>query len=247
MKYAPIPRCSPPICRKVIEVLELERVETAYGSSQILFGVDLAIGEGEAVSLLGRNGMGKTTTVRSIMGLTPPRAGKIHFKGRRIHGLSPCRIARAGIGLVPEGRQIFPNLSVRENLVASARSGDWTLKRVFELFPRLGQRRQNMGDQLSGGEQQMLAIGRALLTNPRLLILDEATEGLAPTVRAVIWQCLRELRELNQSLLLIDTNLEALLKISDRHYILDKGQIVWHGDTENFREAGDLSTRFLSV
>lgn len=228
-------------------MLELTGVETAYGSSRVLFGVDLTIAEGETVSLLGRNGMGKTTTVRSIMGLTPPREGEIRFRGRRINGRSPHRIARAGIGLVPEGRQIFPNLSVHENLMATARDGDWTLARVYELFPALKQRRRHMGNKLSGGEQQMLAIGRALLTNPQLLILDEATEGLAPAIRADIWRCLRELRELGQPLLLIDTNLEALLKICDRHYILDKGRIVWSGDTASFREAGDLHIRYLSV
>ncbi|HLQ85341.1 MAG TPA: ABC transporter ATP-binding protein [Salinisphaeraceae bacterium] len=228
-------------------MLTLEQVATAYGSSQVLFGIDLHIGAGEAVSLLGRNGMGKTTTVRSIMGLTPPRAGMIHFAGRRIDGRAPHRIARAGIGLVPEGRQIFPNLNVYENLVASARSGAWTLARVYELFPRLGQRRRHMGNQLSGGEQQMLAIGRALLTNPRLLILDEACEGLAPAIRADIWRCLRELRSLGQPLLVIDTNLEALLEICDRHYILDKGRIVWHGDSGAFRAAGELQEKHLGV
>jgi len=228
-------------------MLNLSQVETAYGSSQVLFGVDLDIAEGETVSLLGRNGMGKTTTVRSIMGMTPPRAGEIRFGGQRIDGLAPHRIARSGIGLVPEGRQIFPNLSVHENLVVAARDGEWNVQRVLQLFPRVAQRLGHMGNQLSGGEQQMLAIGRALLTNPRLLILDEATEGLAPTIRADIWGCLRELREVGQALLLIDTNLEALLRTCDRHYILDKGKIVWRGDTAHFREAGDLHKRYLSV
>jgi|SRR5699024_10038938 len=228
-------------------MLELAGVETAYGSSRVLFGVEMAVAAGETVSLLGRNGMGKTTTVRSIMGMTPPRAGVIRFAGQRIDGLAPYRVARRGIGLVPEGRQIFANLTVRENLLASACRGEWTLARVLALFPRLAARRHHMGHQLSGGEQQMLAIGRALLTNPRLLILDEATEGLAPAIRADIWHCLRQLRALGQSLLVIDTHLEALLKICDRHYILDKGRIVWQGDTAHFRAAGDLHRRYLGV
>ncbi|MCS4503999.1 High-affinity branched-chain amino acid transport ATP-binding protein LivF [wastewater metagenome] len=229
-------------------MLELEGVESAYGSSRVLFGVDLTVGEGEVVSLLGRNGMGKTTTVRAITGLTPPRAGTIRFRGRRIDGRPAYRIARAGIGLVPEGRQIFPNLSVEENLVAAARGRGWDLAAVYGLFPRLAERRDNPGTRLSGGEQQMLAIGRALMTNPRLLILDEATEGLAPVIRSDIWACIRRLRELGQSLLIIDAGLEALLAVCDRHYIIDRGRIAWHGDGEAFRaEAGALQRRYLSV
>ena len=228
-------------------MLQLAGVETAYGNSQVLFGIDLKIGEGEAVSLMGRNGMGKTTVIRSIMGLTPPRRGSIRFQGRNIRGLPAFLIARAGIGLVPEGRRIFPNLSVRENLLASARPGYWTLQRVYEMFPRLQEREGNMGNQLSGGEQQMLAIGRALMTNPRLLILDEATEGLAPTVRAVIWRCLHQLRELGQSLLIVDHHLESLLRICDRHYIIDKGHIVWSGDSAAFRADSERTLGYLTV
>ncbi|NLO81326.1 MAG: ABC transporter ATP-binding protein [Xanthomonadaceae bacterium] len=228
-------------------MLQLAGVETAYGNSQVLFGIDLKIGEGEAVSLMGRNGMGKTTVIRSIMGLTPPRRGSIRFRGRNIRGLPAFLIARAGIGLVPEGRRIFPNLSVRENLLASARPGYWTLQRVYEMFPRLQEREGNMGNQLSGGEQQMLAIGRALMTNPRLLILDEATEGLAPTVRAVIWRCLHQLRELGQSLLIVDHHLESLLRICDRHYIIDKGHIVWSGDSAAFRADSERTLGYLTV
>ncbi|HEX7381776.1 MAG TPA: ABC transporter ATP-binding protein [Nevskiaceae bacterium] len=228
-------------------MLELRGVETAYGSSRVLFGIDLTVARNEAVSLMGRNGVGKTTTVRSIMGLTPPHAGEIHFLGDRVDGHAPHRMARAGIGLVPEGRQIFPNLSVVENLIATAREGYWTLERVYELFPRLRERHRHMGNQLSGGEQQMLAIGRALLTNPKLLVLDGATEGLAPVVRSTIWQCLRHLRELDQALLIIDTNLEALLAICDRHYIIDRGKVVWSGDSASFRAAGDLQAKYLSV
>jgi branched-chain amino acid transport system ATP-binding protein len=228
-------------------MLELHRVETAYGSSQILFGVDLIVGEGEVVSLMGRNGMGKTTTVRTIMGLAPPKAGEIRFRGRIISGKPAFVTARSGIGLVPEGRRIFPNLTVRENLVAAARAGRWTLERIYRLFPRLQERECNMGTQLSGGEQQMLAIGRALMTNPQLLILDEATEGLAPAVRSDIWRCLRHLRELGQSLLIIDNQLEALLRVCDRHYVIDKGRIAWHGDSDAFRADSALVQRYLAV
>ncbi len=228
-------------------MLELDGVETSYGTSQVLFGIDLSIAEGEAVSLLGRTGMGKTTTVRSIMGLTPPKRGEIRFGGQRISGQPSFRIARAGIGLVPEGRQIFPNLSVAENLIAAARGKGWDLRGVYELFPRLEERRRHMGNQLSGGEQQMLAIGRALMTNPQLLILDEATEGLAPVVRSDIWACLRRLRELGQSLLIIDSSLEALMAVCDRHYIIDRGHIVWEGDSAAFEAHGELQRQYLSV
>lgn len=228
-------------------MLQLERVEAAYGSSQVLFGIDLAVGEGEVVSLMGRNGMGKSTTVRAIMGLLPLKSGTIRFRGRTISGRPPFAIARSGIGLVPEGRRIFPNLTVRENLLAAARRGRWTLERVYQMFPRLQERERNMGTQLSGGEQQMLAIGRALLTNPQLLILDEATEGLAPAVRSDIWQCLRQLRELGQSLLLIDHQLEALLQLCDRHYIIDKGLIVWSGDSTAFRADSTRVQAYLTV
>lgn len=228
-------------------MLRLDRIETSYGSSQVLFGVDLSVGEGEAVSLMGRNGMGKTTTVRSIMGLTPSHAGEIRFAGQLISGRQPYFIARSGIGLVPEGRRIFPNLSVRENLLAPARKGYWNLDRVYELFPRLQERERNLGTQLSGGEQQMLAIGRALMTNPRLLILDEATEGLAPSIRSDIWACLSQLRQQGQSLLIIDHQLDALLRLCERHYILDKGRIVWHGSSHAFNANSEQVKHHLTV
>jgi len=206
-------------------LLEVSNVETCYGLSQVLFGMSIAIAPGEMVTLMGRNGMGKTTTVRSIMGLTPAMAGSIRFDGREIRGLAAYQVAKLGIGLVPEGRQVFPNLTARENLVATAanRNGaadPWTLERVCGLFPRLAERIANMANQLSGGEQQMLAIGRALMTNPRLLILDEATEGLAPLIRAEIWQCLTRLKAAGQSILVIDKNVEALIRIADRHYLI---------------------------
>lgn len=227
-------------------MLQLEGVRAAYGSSQVLFGVDLRVGEGEAVSLMGRNGMGKSSTVRAIMGLLPAR-GLIRFRRQDINGLPSFAIARLGIGLVPEGRRVFPNLTVRENLVAAGRRGPWTLERVYAMFPRLQERERNMGLQLSGGEQQMLAIGRALMTNPHLLILDEATEGLAPAVRSDIWRCLRQLRELGQSLLIIDHQLEALLQLCDRHYIIDKGEIVWSGDSAAFQRESDRVQAHLTV
>lgn len=227
-------------------MLQLEGVRAAYGSSQVLFGVDLRVGEGEAVSLMGRNGMGKSSTVRAIMGLLPAR-GLIRFRRQGINGLPSFAIARLGIGLVPEGRRVFPNLTVRENLVAAGRRGPWTLERVYAMFPRLQERERNMGLQLSGGEQQMLAIGRALMTNPHLLILDEATEGLAPAVRSDIWRCLRQLRELGQSLLIIDHQLEALLQLCDRHYIIDKGEIVWSGDSAAFQRESDRVQAHLTV
>ncbi len=233
-------------------MLQVERLEAAYGTSQVLFGVDLGVGEGEVVTLLGRNGMGKTTTVRAIMGIVRPLAGRVHFGGRPIHGLPSHRIAQVGLGLVPEGRQIFPNLTVRENLVATAanrqrRDDAWTLDRVLGLFPPLEPRLGNMGHQLSGGEQQMLAIARALMTNPRLLVLDEATEGLAPLVRAEIWRCLQELKHAGLSILLIDKNVEALTRIADRHHILEKGRIVWTGLSEELRRQVDVQHRYLGV
>ncbi|MBM3537246.1 MAG: ABC transporter ATP-binding protein [Alphaproteobacteria bacterium] len=236
-------------------MLEVKGLEASYGASQVLFGVDLAIGAGEVVSLLGRNGMGKTTTVRSLLGLLTPRAGAITFGGAAIAGLPAFRIAQAGIGLVPEGRQIFPNLSVRENLIATARaprhsgvsSEPWTLERLYSLFPRLAEREANMGNQLSGGEQQMLAIGRALMTNPRLLILDEATEGLAPLVRAEIWRILDMLKRAGQAILVIDKNVDALTRIADRHYVIEKGRIVWSGDSAALQADTALRSRYLGV
>ncbi|HEU5176618.1 MAG TPA: ABC transporter ATP-binding protein, partial [Burkholderiales bacterium] len=208
-------------------MLEIRDLQTAYGRSQVLFGVNLDIGQKEVVSLLGRNGMGKTTTVRSIMGITPARGGTIHFQGKPIQRLASYRVAQAGIGLVPEGRQVFPNLTVRENLVATARKGPWNLERVFALFGHLKERRNNYGNQLSGGEQQMLAIGRALMTNPRLLILDEATEGLAPRIRAEIYRSIESLKADGLSILVIDKDVKALTRVADRHYVLEKGRVVW--------------------
>jgi branched-chain amino acid transport system ATP-binding protein len=233
-------------------LLELENVETCYGLSQVLFGVSLSIEPGEVVTLMGRNGMGKTTTVRSVLGLTRTRAGSIRFEGRQIRALPAYRVAKLGIGLVPEGRQIFPNLTVRENLVATAanRAGagnPWTLRRVFDLFPLLAERGESMGTQLSGGEQQMLAVGRALMTNPKLLILDEATEGLAPLMRAEIWRCLAGLKAAGLSILLIDKNVEALTRIADRHYIIEKGQVVWTGTSPQLAAASDIQHRYLSI
>ena len=233
-------------------MLTVDDVETSYGPSQVLFGVSLAVGAGEVVTLLGRNGMGKTTTVRSIMGLVCPHAGAIALDGVAITGLPSHKVARAGIGLVPEGRQIFPNLSVRENLMAtaanrSANARPWTLERVFALFPALCERRAHMGDRLSGGEQQMLAIARALMTNPRLLVLDEATEGLAPLVRAGIWRVLERLKAAGQSILVIDKNVAALTRIADRHYVIEKGRIVWSGSSGELRENAGIQHRYLGV
>ena len=218
-------------------MLSVQAIDAAYGDSQVLFGMSFEIAAGEFVTLLGRNGMGKTTTVRSIMGILPIRAGEILFEEQPIHNLPSFRVAKAGIGLVPEGRQVFPNLSVRENLIATAtqpRAGvhGWTIDRVVDLFPALAARFSSMGNQLSGGEQQMLAIGRALMTNPRLLILDEATEGLAPMVRTEIWHCLESLKEEAQAVLVIDKNVDALTRIADRHYIVEKGAVVWAGTSE---------------
>jgi branched-chain amino acid transport system ATP-binding protein len=231
-------------------VLRLDGIETCYGLSQVLFGVSLAIEQGEMITLMGRNGMGKTTTVRSIMGLTPARAGSIRFLDDEIRGLPSYKVAQRGIGLVPEGRQIFPNLSVRENLLATAvsRDGqDWTLGRIYELFPRLAERDASMGNQLSGGEQQMLAIGRALMTNPRLLILDEATEGLAPLIRAEIWRCLASLKRSGLSVLVIDKNVGALLQVADRHFLIERGRVVWKGTSQELAAAPDIQHRYLGV
>jgi branched-chain amino acid transport system ATP-binding protein len=231
-------------------VLDVSGIETCYGLSQVLFGVSFAIAPGEMVTLMGRNGMGKTTTVRSIMGLTPARAGSIRFGGQDIRALPPYKVAKLGIGLVPEGRQIFPNLTVRENLVATAVKRDgaaWTLDTVYELFPRLAERSGSMGNQLSGGEQQMLAIGRALMTNPRLLILDEATEGLAPLIRAEIWRCLARLKGSGLSILVIDKNVGALMRVADRHFLLERGRVVWSGASAALAAAKDVQHRYLGV
>jgi branched-chain amino acid transport system ATP-binding protein len=228
-------------------MLEIRSLETSYGRSQVLFGIDLRIGKGEVVSLLGRNGMGKSTTVRSIMGITPPKSGTISFDGDAIHRLPSYRVAQKGIGLVPEGRQVFPNLTVRENLVATARPGPWTLEGVFRLFPHLEARQGNYGNQLSGGEQQMLAIARALMTNPRLLILDEATEGLAPRIRAEIYRSIGELKAQGLSLLVIDKDVKALTRVADRHYVLEKGRVVWSGSSKDLAADTNVQHRYLGV
>jgi branched-chain amino acid transport system ATP-binding protein len=223
-------------------LLQVHDLETCYGDAQALFGASLNVNAGEFVTLLGRNGMGKTTTVRSIMGIMPPRQGRIVFAGQDITRLASHQIARLGIGLVPEQRQVFANLTVYENLVATAHNHlnqrePWTLTRVYELFPRLQERAGNLGANLSGGEQQMLAIGRALMTNPRLLILDEATEGLAPLVRAEIWHCLQTLKQSGLSVLVIDKNLVPLMRLADTHFILEKGQTIWHGSSDSLMAA----------
>ena len=233
-------------------MLEINELETAYGQSQVLFGMQLNVGEGEVVTLLGRNGMGKTTTLSSVMGIVPSRSGSIRFQGQELRELPAYRIAKTGLSLVPEGRQVFPNLTVMENLVATASnrkgsSNPWNLDRVFDLFPRLPNRIHHMGNQLSGGEQQMLAIGRALMTNPSLLMLDEATEGLAPLIRNEIWNCVRNLKSAGQSILLVDKNIEALTRIADRHYIIEKGKVVWEGDSTKLHNDTKLQGRYLGV
>jgi branched-chain amino acid transport system ATP-binding protein len=232
-------------------MLSVRQLQASYGAAQVLFDISLDVGAGEVVTLLGRNGMGKTTTVRSIMGLLRPRGGEVRFDGAVVTGLAPYRIAQTGIGLVPEGRQIFPTLTVEENLVAtaSARRGSrrWTLDAVYDLFPRLKERRSNLGTQLSGGEQQMLAIGRALMTNPKLLILDEATEGLAPLIRAEIWACLKRLKSERQSILVIDKNVGVLATFADRHVIVEKGRSVWTGTSEELMTDASLKERYLHV
>ena len=233
-------------------MLKVEALETAYGVSQVLFGVTFAVAAGQVVTLIGRNGMGKTTTVLSVMGVVPARAGTVAFDGRQLRGLPSFRVAQAGLGLVPEGRQIFPNLSVRENLVATAanRGGaanPWTLARVFEFFPNLAERQRHFGNQLSGGEQQMLAIGRALMTNPKLLILDEATEGLAPLVRIGIYRSLERLKGEGLSILVIDKDVKALARVADRHYVLEKGRVVWSGSSTELTANQDVQHRYLGV
>ncbi len=233
-------------------MLLVQGLDTAYGVSQVLFGVDLRVGAGEVVTLLGRNGMGKTTTVRSIMGILPSRTGTVVFDGKALRGLPSFRVAQAGLGLVPEGRQVFPNLTVRENLVATAanrgrRADPWTLAKVFALFPQLAERRNHFGNQLSGGEQQMLAIARALMTNPRLLILDEATEGLAPMIRAEIYRSIERLKGAGLSILIIDNEVKALTRIADRHYVLEKGRVVWSGASAALAADGDVQHRYLGV
>jgi branched-chain amino acid transport system ATP-binding protein len=233
-------------------MLEVADLETCYGNIQALFGMTLSCAEGEVTTVLGRNGMGKTTTVSSIMGLLASRAGEIRFNDQLINNWPAYQVAQLGIGLVPEGRQIFPNLSVRENLVAtaanfSASDDPWTLDRVLEFFPRLRERLGNQGRQLSGGEQQMLAIGRALMLNPKLLILDEATEGLAPLIRQEIWRRLEQLRQSGLTILLIDKNIDEFSHIADRHYIVEKGRVVWQGDSDQLTADADLKSRYLGI
>ena len=229
-------------------MLAVEKLQAGYGPAQVLFDVSFAVGAGEVVTLLGRNGMGKTTTIHTVMGLLPARGGAADFEGEALLGRPPYRIAQRGLGLVPEGRQIFPTLTVEENLVATARHGaQWTLPRVYELFPRLAERRGNVGNQLSGGEQQMLAIGRALMTNPKLLILDEATEGLAPLIRAEIWACLARLKHEGQAILLVDKHLDALARIADRHVVIEKGHTVWTGTSAALAANASIKTKYLQV
>ena len=233
-------------------MLEVRDLQTAYGRSQVLFGVNLEIHPGQVATLLGRNGMGKTTTVRSIMGIVRPQQGTISFQNASLVGLPSYRIAQAGIGLVPEGRQVFPNLTVRENLLATAAnrrggSDPWTLEKVYKFFSQLRERQNNYGNQLSGGEQQMLAIGRALMTNPRLLILDEATEGLAPLVRAEIYRSIGRLKAEGLSILLIDKDVRALTRAADVHYVLEKGRVVWSGSSADLAASHDVQHRYLGV
>ncbi|WDP91489.1 MAG: ABC transporter ATP-binding protein [Desulfobacter sp.] len=233
-------------------MLKVKNIETFYGESQALFGVSLDIGESEVVTLLGRNGMGKSTTIKSVMGLTPVKTGDITFRGRPIHAAPPYAIARLGIGLVPEGRQIFPNLTVKENIMATAANptnapSPYTLGEVLSLFPRLKERLTHYGNQLSGGEQQMLAIARALMINPRLLILDEATEGLAPLVRKEIWDSLAALKDKGMSILIVDKNIKALMALARRHYIMERGEIVWSGTTADLQADPACLSRYLGV
>jgi branched-chain amino acid transport system ATP-binding protein len=232
-------------------MLSVERLAASYGPAQVLFDISFSVAEGEVVTLIGRNGMGKTTTIFALMGLLPPEDGKATFDGLSLIGLPPFRIAQAGLGLVPEGRQIFPTLTVEENLVATGatRSGakQWTLDRVYGFFPALAERRNHMGNELSGGEQQMLAIGRALMTNPRLLILDEATEGLAPKIRTEIWQCLRRLKQEGQSILIVDKHLEALLRFADHHVVIERGHVVWTGTSAALAADPSIRQRYLQV
>jgi branched-chain amino acid transport system ATP-binding protein len=233
-------------------MLRLESVESSYDQNQVLFGTAFEVRQGEVVALMGRNGMGKTTTVNNVVGLLRPRRGSIYFEDRLLNGLPPHRITKLGIALVPEGRQIFPTLSVRENLIATAANHGrmrepWTLDRVYELFPQLAERRSHMGNHLSGGEQQMLAIGRALMLCPKLLILDEATEGLAPIIREKIWECLKRLKDSGLSILVIDKNLDELAPLADRSYIMEKGRIVWEGITATLIGTEHLRLRYLGV
>ena len=235
-------------------LLKIDGLQASYGHAQALFGVSLAVDTGQVVTLLGRNGMGRSTTIKCLFGMLAAKAGTMAFSGQPLARLASHQIARLGLGLVPEGRQIFHNLSVEENLVATARAprgghalAPWTLQRVYRFFPRLQERRANLGWQLSGGEQQMLAIGRALMTNPRLLVLDEATEGLAPIIRAEIWAALAALKQEGLSQIVIDKNVGALLKLADRHYVLERGKVVWDGDSTQLRAEPHIIHQYLGV
>ncbi len=233
-------------------MLEVEGLQAAYGRSQVLFDIGLKVGAGEVVTLLGRNGMGKTTTIKTVMGLLPARAGQVRFGAKAITGAAPERVARLGLGLVPEGRQVFPTLTVRENLVATASNrlkakSPWDLDKVYGLFPRLRERAHQMASTLSGGEQQMLAVGRALMTNPQLLILDEATEGLAPLIRAEIWRCVETLKASGQAILIVDKNLSVLKRLADRHFIVEKGRTVWAGTSAELDRNPDIAHRYVGV
>ena len=233
-----------------LPLLALDALEAGYGGAQVLFGVSFTVMPGEVVTLMGRNGMGKTTTLKALFGLIPPRAGTVRIRGADMTGAPPHRIAKAGLGYVPEGRQIFPRLTVEENLVATARpaaAGGWTLDKVYATFPRLRERRGNLGPALSGGEQQMLAIGRALMTNPDLLVLDEATEGLAPILRGEIWAAIARLKATGLAILIVDKNLEALLRIADRHVVLSGGRVAWAGSNAALQADRSLATRHLEV
>ena len=241
-----------PIWVSMKSLLQIENLQAAYGRSQVLFGVNLEVYSGTVVSLLGRNGMGKTTTIRSLLGITQASSGRVRFSGQEVQQWPAYRISRLGIGLVPEGRQIFPLLTVRENLIATAAnrhnlSSTWDLRKVYDLFPMLQNRRDQLGKSLSGGEQQMLAIGRALMTNPKLLILDEATEGLAPLIRDEIWGVLESLKEQGQSILLIDKNLDQLMRLVDQHFLMERGRIVWEGTSKELRQNPELIRRYLGV
>ena len=228
-------------------MLVVEGLQAGYGEAQVLHDIHLSVGQGQVVTLLGRNGMGKTTTISTIFGLLAARGGRVSIDGRDVTRAAPHRIARAGLGLVPEGRQVFPTLDVRENLIATARPGHWTLPRVLELFPRLAERMGHKGSELSGGEQQMLAIGRALMTNPRLIVLDEATEGLAPLIRDEIWSCLTRLKDQGEAILIVDKNLSALTRFADRHVVIEKGRTVWSGDNAQLLSDPDVAERHLGV
>ncbi|TNH38909.1 ABC transporter ATP-binding protein [Paracoccus haeundaensis] len=228
-------------------MLVVEGLRAGYGEAQVLHDIHLSVGQGQVVTLLGRNGMGKTTTISTIFGLLAARGGRVSIDGRDVTRAAPHRIARAGLGLVPEGRQVFPTLDVRENLIATARPGHWTLSRVLELFPRLSERMGHKGSELSGGEQQMLAIGRALMTNPRLIVLDEATEGLAPLIRDEIWSCLTRLKDQGEAILIVDKNLSALTRFADRHVVIEKGRTVWSGDNAQLLNDSAVAERHLGV